>query len=124
MIVFGLISPHPPLIIPAVGGQDIKQVHLTTSALEQATSQLGAAKPDQLIIISPQEGHGFEVPEYYLLPHLPPQTRVEEILVTDPSYQHYYEFGQEVGRQTVAETKRVAIVASGDLSHVLKADGP
>lgn len=124
MIVFGLISPHPPIIIPAIGKDETKQVQKTISALKQASQQLAQSHPDRLIIISPHEGHGFEVPEYYLSQRLPPETPVEEILVTEPSYQYYYDFGRDTGDKIAAESQRYAIVASGDLSHVLKADGP
>jgi AmmeMemoRadiSam system protein B len=124
MLVFGLISPHPPIIIPAVGGDDTKKVQTTINALEQACAALAHTRPDQLIVISPHEGHGFEVPEYYLSKHLPAATGLKEILVTESSYRHYYEFGQQVGLQVGAESARYAVVASGDLSHVLKADGP
>jgi AmmeMemoRadiSam system protein A len=124
MIVYGLISPHPPIIIPEVGGGEIKKVHRTITALESAAGRLAAAQPDELVIISPHEGHGFEVPMYYLGRHLPASIEVQEILVTEPSYEYYYEFGKTLGAKLQRERRRYAIVASGDLSHVLAADGP
>jgi AmmeMemoRadiSam system protein B len=124
MIVSGIISPHPPIIIPAIGQDNIKHVQRTIAALEQASEQLGQSRPEELIIIAPHEGHGFEVPAYYLAKHLPEDTRVEKILVTEASYQHYFDMGRSVGEKIAGEPKRYAIVASGDLSHVLKADGP
>ena len=124
MLVFGLISPHPPIILPEVGGDELPKVKQTIDALETACAELAAARPDELIIISPHEDHGFEVPEYFLRQHLPDDLPVEEILVTEPSYRHYYDYGKEVGVRVRGEQKRYAIVASGDLSHVLKADGP
>jgi len=124
MLVFGLISPHPPIIIPAIGKDDTKTVAQTTAALDLACQRLGATKPDKLIIIAPHEGHGFEVPLYYLKPYLSPSCEVEEILVTEPSYGYYYQFGTAAGQHAATDNRRIAIVASGDLSHVLKDDGP
>ena len=86
MLVFGVISPHPPLIIPEIGGKDIERVKRTVSAMESAAERLSVAKPDRLLIISPHEGHGFEVPLHYLDRQLPPNLETEKILVTVPSY--------------------------------------
>jgi AmmeMemoRadiSam system protein A len=124
MIVFGIISPHPPIIIPEIGGKATKQVAKTIAALEEAAHDLAAAKPDEIIIISPHEGHGFEVPLHYLGRHLPGELPVQQELVDRDSYGFYYKFGQELGQQLADSPRRYAIVASGDLSHVLKADGP
>jgi len=124
MLVYGLISPHPPIIIPAVGGDDTRKVGKTITALKQASAELGATKPTRLIMISPHEGHGFEVPSYYLIPNLPADIPVEEILVTQDSYRYYFDLGRTMATKIALEPSRVAIVASGDLSHVLKADGP
>ncbi len=124
MLVYGLISPHPPIILPEVGREDIAKVQHTVDALARAAQLLAQARPDGLIIIAPHEGHGFDVPLYYLRKHLPPGTGVEQILVTEPSYEHYYELGQQMGDRIAGERRRYAILASGDLSHVLKPDGP
>lgn len=124
MLVFGVISPHPPLIIPEIGGKDIERVKRTVSALETAATGLAAAKPDRLLIISPHEGHGYEVPLHYLGKHLPPNVEMEQILVTEPSYEHYYEWGKRYGKECDQSDRRTAIIASADLSHVLKPDGP
>jgi AmmeMemoRadiSam system protein B len=124
VLVFGLISPHPPIILPEVGGDELPKVKKTIDALKAAASELAAAKPEELIIISPHEGHGFEVPERFLREALPDDMPVEEILVTENSYQYYFDYGKEVGVRVRAEETRYAIVASGDLSHVLKDGGP
>ena len=124
MLVFGVISPHPPLIIPEIGGKDIERVRRTVAALEMAAERLSAAKPDRLLIISPHEGHGFEVPMHYLDRQLPPNLETEKILVTVPSYEHYYEWGKRYGEACDQSDLRTAIIASADLSHVLKPEGP
>jgi AmmeMemoRadiSam system protein A/AmmeMemoRadiSam system protein B len=124
MIVFGLISPHPPIIVPEIGGAEIPNVQKTISALENAGKHLQAAAPDKLVIISPHEDHGFDVPLYYLRKYLPENIEIEKILVTEPSYRYYYDFGKTRGEQAASDNSRTAIIASGDLSHVLKQDGP
>jgi AmmeMemoRadiSam system protein A len=124
MLVYALISPHPPIILPEVGGAQTAKVRHTIEALQHAATNLGRAKPDRLIIIAPHEGHGFDVPMHYLGQYLPADLPIEQILVTEPSYRHYYDYGRRIGRQIRHDSQRSAIVASGDLSHVLKADGP
>ena len=124
MLIFGVISPHPPLIIPEIGGKDIERVKRTVAALESAAERLAAAKPDRLLIISPHEGHGYEVPLHYLAKQLPSNLELEKILVTEPSYEHYYEWGKRYGEACDQSDQRTAIIASADLSHVLKPEGP
>ena len=124
VLVYGIISPHPPIILPEVGKGDLGKVRQTVAAMEWAAEQLGKVRPGELIIISPHEEHGFAVPLYYLGKNLPNDAPVEEILVTELSYEYYYEYGQRVGERLRGKDKRSAIIASGDLSHVLKADGP
>jgi AmmeMemoRadiSam system protein B len=119
-----MISPHPPIIIPAVGGDDTKLVKATINAMQRAAQQLAAAAPDELVIVAPHEGHGFEVPLYYLTANLPSDLPIEQILVTNPSYRYYYDLGHSRGQQAGGDTRRTAVIASGDLSHVLEADGP
>jgi aromatic ring-opening dioxygenase LigB subunit len=124
MLVYGVISPHPPIIIPSVGKEQLPKVANTIAALEQVALRLGQAQPTELIIISPHEGHGFEVPLYYLATHLPPATKGQQILVTHDSYLYYYDYGRQVGERLAREDTRYAVIASADLSHVLLPDGP
>lgn len=124
MLVYGVISPHPPLIIPDIGGNDILKVQHTVDALQDASVGLGKSAPDKIVIISPHDTYGFQVPLYYLGQHLRDDIEIEEILVTHPSYRLYYEQGIALGRQAHESPERYAVIASGDLSHVLKKDGP
>lgn len=52
-IVYGLISPHPPLLIPEIGGRQINTVRATKKALEQAAAGLAASTPDTTIVFTP-----------------------------------------------------------------------
>ena len=51
-LVFAAITPHPPLLIPAIGKQAIKKLAKTKAALERLEEELYLAKPDVLIILS------------------------------------------------------------------------
>jgi len=124
LLVAGIISPHPPILIPEIGGPDTKKVHKTVEALQRVAKELGHAKPDELIIISPHQDHGFQVPMHFLGQHLPPEILITQVLVTEPSYRYYYEFGKTAAARLNSKRRRYGVVASGDLSHVLKADGP
>lgn len=124
MLAFGVISPHPPIILPEIGGKETEKVQQTIAALEQAAEMLAAAKPDRLVMISPHREHGYAVPLHYLGKHLPPETELEKILVTNPSYAYYFELGRRYGEKIAQGEKRTAVVASADLSHVLKEEGP
>ena len=44
MLVFGVISPHPPIIIPEIGGKETEKVKKTIEALDLAAAQLAKRK--------------------------------------------------------------------------------
>jgi aromatic ring-opening dioxygenase LigB subunit len=52
-IVGGCIVPHPPLLIPEVGGRDIAKVSSTVKAMESLGEKIGKLQPDVLVMISP-----------------------------------------------------------------------
>ena len=124
MLTYGVISPHPPIIIPEIGGKELEKVRGTISALEEAAKMLAATKPDRLLIISPHLEYGYSVPLYYLGENLKPGIKVEKILVTNSSYEYYYHLGKKYGEGIKKSNERTAVIASGDMSHVLKPDGP
>lgn len=124
MLVYSVISPHPPIIIPEIGGAEIEKVKKTISALESAAKELAGVKPEKIVIISPHTEHGFEVPLFYLSKYLSSDAELEKILVTNPSYEYYYELGKDYGKKIKEKKQRIAVVASGDLSHVLTNNGP
>ncbi|HCU07669.1 MAG TPA: extradiol ring-cleavage dioxygenase, partial [Clostridiales bacterium] len=47
------IVPHPPLIIPEVGGGRQKDIQKTVDAYERVAGQIRALKPDTLVIATP-----------------------------------------------------------------------
>jgi MEMO1 family protein len=52
-IIGGCIVPHPPLLIPAIGGRDIREVSSTQQAMEELSRTVGEIKPEILVMISP-----------------------------------------------------------------------
>ena len=47
------LLPHPPIVIPEVGGREAKVVEKTYLAMDEVASRLAAQEPETLIIISP-----------------------------------------------------------------------
>jgi len=183
-IVFAGIAPHPPILIPEVGGSRIQQVASSQGALREFSRRLIACHPDTVVVISPHspvepgsftarstdqlagdlrkfyapdvrlsfpndlemveaimraaddEGvelrrldrdypldHGALVPLYYLHE----AGWVGQIVVvgfTLQSNEKHMAFGRAIEKAGLAINRRLAVVASGDLSHRLSVDGP
>lgn len=47
------IVPHPPIIIPEVGGSELKNVDKTVKALEQLSEKITELNPETIVIITP-----------------------------------------------------------------------
>ncbi|HHV61417.1 MAG TPA: AmmeMemoRadiSam system protein A [Firmicutes bacterium] len=47
------LSPHPPLLIPDIGGEDLARVAKTENAMKKLASMVKAAGPETIIVISP-----------------------------------------------------------------------
>jgi hypothetical protein len=150
-IIFACISPHPPIILPTVGSpEDRGKVKNTILALEKLGKKLKEANPDSIIISAPHPDWGFNVPLYFLAPDF--EGKIETILIGLESPKFYFEEGKKFyksklhtlpppsrqnGGPLVESLKhapyrnevsgagsKVAIIASGDMSHCLKEEGP
>lgn len=77
------------------------------------------------IILTSQEelDYGSSVPLYYLAQHLP-EIKIVNIGYSDLSNQDHLKFGEIIKEEINKSNKRVAIIASGDLSHKLHQDSP
>lgn len=53
MITFAAICPHPPLIIPQVGGSQLSLLKKTVQAMESLADELKKHKPETIVVISP-----------------------------------------------------------------------
>jgi AmmeMemoRadiSam system protein B len=67
--------------------------------------------------------HGSAVPLFYLTKHLP-QTTIIPVGFCDADWKTHTEFGYVIKEQIMNLNKRVAVIASGDLSHALTTDAP
>lgn len=52
-IVLGAVSPHPPIIIPEIGEQNLERVSRTRDGLQQLAGLVTELNPDTVVIISP-----------------------------------------------------------------------
>ena len=123
-IVFAAISPHPPIILPSVGSpEDRAQVRNTILALEKLGRELKEANPDSIIISAPHPDWGFNVPLHFLAPDF--KGKIEQLLIGLEFPRFYFEKGKEVYLSKIKNQKsKVALIASGDMSHCLKEEGP
>jgi len=182
-LVFAGACPHPPILIPTIGKDNLHKIDGTVKALQKMEENLYAAKPDIIITISPhgivlldaflinlcdkyesdfsQFGdftthleflpdlkfvedlrssekarktpltvtsepkldHGVTVPLYYLTQHLHNFTIVP-ISYSLLDYPTHVEFGGMLKDQIFETNKRIAVIASGDMSHRLTKDAP
>ncbi len=123
MFVFACISPHPPLILPSVGSPtDRQKVKKTIQALNSLAPKLKKVKPDLIIISSPHPDWGFNVPLHFLVKNHH-SYKIKPYLIDLESPQVHFQRGQEMIK-SLAQDKKIAWIASGDMSHRLKEDGP
>jgi len=191
-IVCAGISPHPPLIIPDVGGREIAAVRRTVDALKKLSAEVAAARPETVIIITPHgpmfrdavaaqaeeqlQGdfrafrapgvklraendlellqavvaeskkerlkvvllkreshapffvetdldHGTTVPLFYLQ-EAGSAGRIMVLTFAMLPYRDLFRFGQALQKAVEVTGRRVAVIASADLSHRLNAGAP
>lgn len=184
MIIFSAIVPHPPLLVPGIGKDNIKKLKKTTKALEDLEGKLYVTKPDVLMIISPHGeahenattialdseyevnfrefgdfetgakfrpdlelierlrrelrlaghqiliqherplNHGASVPLIYLNKHLKDAKIVPLLTAHHNNLRQHFEVGKSLKDVIVNSSKRIAVIASADLSHRLSSDAP
>ena len=184
-ILAAMVVPHPPLIIPAVGGGEEQKIQRTIDAYHKVMERAAALRPDTVVVTSPHtvmyadyfhispgsraEGnfgqfraaqvrvtaeydealaarlsencaaaglaagflgekeaaldHGTMIPLYFLQQHFP-KVRVVRIGLSGLSAAAHYQLGQQIAAAAGELGRRVIVIASGDLSHKLKEDGP
>ncbi len=183
-IVFAGIAPHPPLLVPEVGGDRIERVADSQNALREFSRRLIETNPETVVVISPHSpldpliftarateqlrgdfrdfyapqvaltfdndlelidaikraaidesvelrdlsrdhplDHGAMVPLYYL--HEAGWTGpIVVIGFTNQPVEKHLAFGRAINEAARTSGRRVAVVASGDLSHRLIIGGP
>jgi aromatic ring-opening dioxygenase LigB subunit len=183
-IVFAGVAPHPPLLVPEIGGNRLQTVDDSRRALSGWARRLVESGPDVVVLISPHspvdakcflarssddlsgdfrefhaapvrlafkndhalleaiseaaegEGllvrkikgfhpldHGAMVPLYYLV-EAGWSGQIVVFGFTLLSNDHHLSFGRSIRKAAEKLNRRVALIASGDLSHRLTIDGP
>ncbi|MBU0721950.1 AmmeMemoRadiSam system protein B [Patescibacteria group bacterium] len=181
-IVFSAIVPHPPILIPTIGKENINQLKATSDSYLKLEQDLYASQAETIIIISPhghsQEqaftinlspefkgnfekfgdlttkfslsgdielahqikekletkiplqlisetelDHGSSVPIYILTKHLP-KIKIIPLYYSGLTLAAHYDFGQMIKSKLLNSSARIAIIASGDLSHKLSKNAP
>lgn len=122
MIKFACFSPHPPLLLPDVGSpKDREKVKKTIASLEFLGKKFKETNPDTIIISSPHPDWGFNVPLHFLAPNF--KNEIKTFLTDLESPVAWFEKGKKTYLE-LDEEKNYALIASGDMSHCLKEDGP
>ena len=49
----GFMVPHPPLIIPDVGGGEEKKIQKTIDAYQRVAEMIGSLQPETIVLLSP-----------------------------------------------------------------------
>jgi len=192
MITYAALSPHPPLIIPEIGGSRIREVQSTVDGLQSLARELAASEPETIIFLTPHGNvfadalsslgqpvlrgdltnfgakqkwqlsndlellkeiaaqsaddnlpfvildqdiaqryrlnpdldHGILVPLYYLQAAGLTDVRIIAISIAFLPNIQLYQFGHILQKAAEKTGRRIAILASGDMSHRLKDDGP
>lgn len=52
-IVLGALAPHPPIVVPEVGGAEVRKVAATREALRVLGHRVAASRPEVLVMFSP-----------------------------------------------------------------------
>lgn len=181
-IVFSAIVPHPPILIPAIGKENINRLKATVDSYAKLEEDLYASQADTIIIISPHGrlqaeaftinlspefkgnfedfgdlttkfslkgdvalahrikekfetkvplqlisepklDHGAAVPLYLLTGHLA-KIKIIPLYYSGLDLTAHYNFGQTIKSKLLNSSERIAIIASGDLSHRLSENAP
>lgn len=77
-VVYSAIVPHPPVLIPEIGKDNLKKLTKTVEAISEIEKELYAAKPDSIVVISP---HGTIIPDAF------------NINLSSDYFGHFKEFG-------------------------------
>jgi len=136
-VLAAFVMPHPPIIMPNIGKGEERKIAATSNSCEECGRIIAEIKPEVIILCSPHAkaysdefyvsepyeplDHGVYVPLYFINNHYEDYSLVR-ISVSGLSLQEHYDFGKKVAASV--SDKRVVFIASGDLSHKLKHDGP
>jgi AmmeMemoRadiSam system protein A/AmmeMemoRadiSam system protein B len=184
-IVSTFIVPHPPLIIPEIGGGQQIKIEKTVKAYDEIAKIIESIRPETIIIttphsimysdyihISPGQGatgnfkefgyenikfevkydtefvnllselaikyeipagvmgekkksldHGTMIPLHFINKYFN-DYKIVRIAISGLSLIEHYNFGKCIAEAANSLNKKIVLIASGDLSHMLKDEGP
>jgi aromatic ring-opening dioxygenase LigB subunit len=179
---YAAIVPHPPLLIPTIGKENVRLLNKTATAYKKIEQDLYAIQPDTIIIISPHGDiqtnsfslnlcpeyyaqfeefgdlatkikysgdvmlahkiredmetkaplqlvsdvkldYGCSVPLYNLAANLP-KIKIIPIYYSGLGIEAHYNFGLILKKEFLITNQKIAVIASGDLSHKLMRKSP
>jgi AmmeMemoRadiSam system protein B len=181
MLSFAAICPHPPILIPSIGGDESSKVLMTSNALDSLGQEVKEKNVETILVISPHGfvsldamtissaemisgdlaefqsdismkfkndldlaiaikemsdaenipvqfiderlDHGSIVPLYFIAKDNP-EVSVCQLSFSYLDYETHFAFGKIIGKAVQKSKKRIALVASGDLSHRLTPEAP
>jgi len=103
-IVFAGLMPHPPLLLPTIGGENSELLTKTAAAFDELEKEFYVKAPETIIIVSPHAPAGTNT---FLLPHHPKLTATFESF-GDPSTKLEFEHDLILG---------AAIKEAGQITH-------
>jgi len=189
-VVIGCLVPHPPIIIPEIGRENLNRISSTVQAMQEIAGDVMEASPDVLVFISPHSAgfadniavkadqaltgsfaafgvpnirfsvrndlefvgelvkaandfgvpvtkigrahmdlrgsseldHGVLVPLYYLSKNA--SLPIVSVSISYAGFEEHYALGMAIKKASDSLRSRVALVASGDLSHRLVPGAP
>ncbi len=122
-IVFAAITPHPPILLSSIGSkEDREKVKNTIQNLNALGEELKKVSPQSILISSPHPDWGFNVPLSFLAEKF--QGKVVTHLTGTEDPEGHFKKGKEIYDLEIKNRGGVALIASGDLSHRLKNEGP
>ncbi|MFA6423954.1 MAG: class III extradiol dioxygenase subunit B-like domain-containing protein [Candidatus Magasanikbacteria bacterium] len=95
------------------------EMNLSSEIRERTKEQ----KISTTMITEPTLDHGSAVPLFYLSQHLP-DVKIIQMGFCDLDWKTHLDFGYLIKEKILDTNKRVAVIASGDLSHALTTDSP
>jgi aromatic ring-opening dioxygenase LigB subunit len=183
MLTFAAITPHPPLIIPSIGKENLKRVQKTIDAMTELEKKIFESGAETIIIISPHGqilsnaftinlnpeyeinleefgdfgtktkyktntklahkikelaesqniplvlgseerlDHGSAIPLFYLTQRLT-NASILPIGYSLLDLKTHFNFGDFLKEIIIDDEKKIAVVASGDLSHCITKNAP
>lgn len=181
-LVYSAIVPHPPILIPNIGKENINKLESTVRSFEKIKSDLKKKEIDTIFIISPHGSvqpeaftinlspefycdfknfgdletkrtwagdiglahrireqletkaplqmtttheldHGSAVPLFLLTSELK-NVKIIPLYYSGLNYDAHFKFGQLLQRELLFHKEKIAVIASGDLSHRITKDSP